>query len=168
MSFNKKNLEDTFNCLSSPCLITGDFNGWHSSWGSTKNNKRGNILNKYITQSNFILLNGGSPTHYSTSHIDLSFASPVIKINSTWKVHDDLSGCDHFPIIMTLFPNSTTEHIRKRINFILDKANWTKFQALSTEYEKTRPISLKINKEAANIQKKYNAKRKSIYSSSYT
>lgn len=156
-TFNKKNIEDTFGISTSPSLITGDFNSWHSSWGSIKNNKRGKIVNKFITQSNLILLNDGSPTHYSThntfSHIDLTIASPILKINSSWQVYDDLSGSDHFPIITSLFCNLATEFHSHKAHFILEKANWIKFHFLSSEFHKARPFSVNINKETANVQK---------------
>lgn len=156
--FNISELDQTFDCPNTPSLITGDFNSWHQDWGSKQTNKKGKIVQHFITQSQFILLNDKSPTHLSThntlTHIDLTFASPEISIDSTWKTETDLFGSDHYPIIINLFITNTQQSlVPRKPKFITKNANWEKYQMLSKLYNDNRPISTNINKETANIQK---------------
>lgn len=142
----------------SPMLITGDFNSWHVNWGSGSNNKRGRILNKYITRSRLIILNDGSPTHFSThgsfTNVDLTMASASLAMYAEWKTESDLSGSDHYPIITSLFPNSVDgPSPSMRPTFNLKKANWIDFCKLSEKYSDERQISPNINKEAANLHR---------------
>jgi len=140
-------------------LITGDFNGWHKNWGSNQNNTRGKILEKFITQSNYILLNDMSPTHFSThntlTNVDLTFSSPMLQIDSKWQTEDNLFGSDHFPIIITLFTSNTSNRqvTPRKPTFLTDKANWQEFCQLTEEYSAQRQPSTNINKEAATIHK---------------
>lgn len=105
VKFSLDQLVKTVENITTPMLFVGDFNSWHKQWGSIYSNGRGKTLAKFFNQSNLILLNDGSPTHFSThnsfSHIDLSFASPELAIGSHWKVFEDLHGSDHFPVYIT-------------------------------------------------------------------
>jgi len=105
--FTKTDIETTIPYLTTPTLITGDFNGWNSLWGSPKSNRRGRILGDYIHSNNYIILNNGQPTHLSThnsyTHIDLAFCSPNLKIHCDFKIMDTSQGSDHFPIIINIF-----------------------------------------------------------------
>lgn len=155
--FTSKNLNDLFPPSRIPMLITGDFNSWHTSWGSNKSNYRGNTISKFLIKSMLTLLNDGSPTHYSThhtfTHIDLSISSPILALQHEWKIESNLFGSDHFPILITLFPTQPTESSISKPNFNLSKANWQQFQLLAERQSDARPFSKNVNKEAANIQK---------------
>lgn len=67
-------------------LILGDFNSWGTNWCSPANNSRGTTVQSFLDNSNLILLNDKSPTHFSThntyTHIDLSFGSPELTIDA--------------------------------------------------------------------------------------
>lgn len=139
-------------------VITGDFNSWHTSWGSGSSNRRGKILARYITHSRLTILNNGSATHYSShgtfTNIDLTIISTVLAIHSHCEIETDLSGSDHFPMITSLFPNNdyvNSPNMRPRFN--LKKAKWEVYKKLSENYSASRAISSNINKEAANIHK---------------
>jgi len=110
--FTCNNLENVYSDLSSPTLITGDFNSWHTLWGSPRNNKKGNTLSQFIHQSPLTLLNDGSPTHFSThntlTHVDLTLASATLALESVWFIESSTFGSDHFPIITTLFDTTST------------------------------------------------------------
>ena len=55
---------------------------------------------------------------------------PSLVPDYSWKVHDDLCGSDHFPIILEhLNPSITATSARYKFN----KANWAKFEALCLE-----------------------------------
>ena len=138
-------------------LITGDFNSRHLDWGSDINNSKGNIMSHFISSNNFILLNDGSPTHFSThnsfTHIDLSFCTPILKIHSEWSILDDLHGSDHFPIIIKMFPHTNSIIRRHKPKYNFKKANWLKFSESTKQITNSIPISNNINKEAANIKR---------------
>jgi len=84
-----QNLQAVLDTSNIPTFVTGDFNGWHKNWGSNQNNSRGKILEKFITQSNYILLNDMSATHFSThntlTNVDLTFSSPILQTTAHGK-----------------------------------------------------------------------------------
>lgn len=50
-------------------IICGDFNGWHSLWGSSSNNKRGNSTLNLISNNNLVICNtGNTPTFETVTH----------------------------------------------------------------------------------------------------
>ncbi|XP_030246512.1 uncharacterized protein LOC108658168 [Drosophila navojoa] len=139
--FSMNNLQNVLETSNIPVLVTGE------------------ILDKFITQSNYILLNDGSPTHLSThntlTNIDITFSSPILQLDSTWYTENDLFGSDHFPIIINLFDSypTRTQHTSSKPIFITDKANWERFSELAEEYSSQLKPSTNINKETATIQK---------------
>lgn len=155
--FSYNNLQNVFNDCRSPTLITGDFNSWHHNWGSSRNNKRGTIIDSFINNNNLILLNDKSPTHFSTqntlTNIDLTLCTPDLFLHSNWKIENDLWGSDHFPIIISLFENNTDSSHTIKPQFKTDKANWELYRLKCATFEALRPIDKNINKEAANIKK---------------
>ena len=70
------------------------------------------------------LLNSGALTYVNPSSrnhsaIDLTICNSTFYMDFTWKVHDDICGSDHFPILI-----KSTEPSSKRIPcWKLDKAN---------------------------------------------
>mgnify|MGYP004573409177 CR=1 FL=1 len=156
-NFNILNLERVFQNYHCHSLITGDFNARHNDWGSPINNSKGNTLSKFINQNNLILLNDGSPTHFSThntfTHLDITISTSALKIHCDWTILNDLYGSDHFPIKTTLFPltNPEIEHFRPK--FLIKKADWTKFEFKSQIYNLEQNYSVNINKESANIKR---------------
>ena len=106
MKLQTANISNMFGKLSTPSIISGDFNAWHRSFGSTSNNMRRRIRDNYMTNSPFILLNDGSATHLSShgsfSYIDLTFCSPSLTMGISWETDNNLFGSDHFPIIITI------------------------------------------------------------------
>lgn len=157
-SFNLNDLSDLFPHVSHPIVITGDMNSWHPLWGSSSSNSRGKILSKFITQSNLVILNDGSPTHFSThktfTNIDLTLTSSDLSIQSEWQIEKDLYSSDHYPIITTMFSeNYSLNNVRTKPLFNTKKANWLQFQSLTDKYCSERITSININKETSNIQK---------------
>lgn len=93
-------------------LIGGDFNGWHTSWGSVKSNKRGIEVNNLIITNDLIIGNSGnSPTFETITHgssrqsiIDLTLLSHKTsqKIKD-WEVNPDVCpSCEHKAITFKL------------------------------------------------------------------
>jgi len=150
--FTKTDIETTIPYLTTPTLITGDFNGWNSLWGSPKSNRRVTIFGDYIHSNNYIILNNGQPTHFSThnsyTHIDLAFCSPNLKIHCDFKIMDTPQGSHHSPIKMYIFTqeNQTFTYTKR---FITKRAN-IRFESLTNPFNKQIPVSTNTNKENIN------------------
>lgn len=50
-----------------PRIIMGDFNAYNTIWGSVHDDRRGRIMEEFINRNNFVLLNTGAVTRFSTS-----------------------------------------------------------------------------------------------------
>ena len=84
-------------------FIGGDFNSHCHSWGCEHTCTSGIALNDAILNSNFNLLNDGSPTlifrpGQLKSAIDLTLVSSNLKPLSSWSTLIDRMGSDHSPI----------------------------------------------------------------------
>ncbi|PZC80614.1 hypothetical protein B5X24_HaOG214181 [Helicoverpa armigera] len=89
-------------------LVCGDFNGWHSMWGSATNNRRGNKVADLILQHDLFICNTGTtPTFVTTTHnqlrtsiIDVTLASdPDNCAVSDWTVNSNMCpSSDHSAI----------------------------------------------------------------------
>lgn len=156
--FTLNNLYSVLNIANNiPTLITGDFNCWHKRWGSPVNNKKGITLEKWIAQSNLIILNDGSPTHLSThntlTHIDLSICTPELAIETNWTIETDFFGSDHLPILNNIFNRAQIQKPTHRPFFKTNSANWDLYTLLCISHNSSLPISSNINQEAANLSK---------------
>jgi len=103
--WTKNDLEDLINQLPPPIVLLGDFNAHSTEWGCSKNDSKGKMISDLMLQRNLSLLNDGSATYLhpasgSQSAIDLSICDPSLYLDLSWKVHEDLCGSDHFPIII--------------------------------------------------------------------
>jgi len=81
-------------------LIAGDFNAWHTTWGSRYNNARGEALVDMISSLGMNILNrGNAPTFQrgnAESIVDLTLASHgLITHMANWRVSDATSLSDH-------------------------------------------------------------------------
>jgi ribonuclease HI/exonuclease III len=129
--FTLLDLQDLLQQLPQPVLVVGDFNSYNVLWGSARTEPRGRTVADFIDASNLVLLNTGAYTHFSLgngsySAIDLSLASPVVAPLIDWRVHDDLCGSDHFPIILEFLQLYTVP--RKLPHWHLKRADWRKFE----------------------------------------
>jgi hypothetical protein len=101
-------------------------------WGSKRNCTKGIELEELIDSHNVVLLNDGSPTHFSSrqgtfSAIDLSFASTSIATSFNWRTTPELHQSDHFPILIS---TSNTPHYSSGLEkWDYQKANWEQFGA---------------------------------------
>ena len=84
-----------------------------------------------FSEMDWCILNDGSSTYIhpatgSTSALDLSICDPSLVLDYEWNIHEDLSGSDHFSVILT--SNAVEEDAApNRWNF--KKADWLSFQA---------------------------------------
>ncbi|KAK6189067.1 hypothetical protein SNE40_005112 [Patella caerulea] len=132
LHLNPRDLDDLVAQLPLPFIITGDFNGHHSLWGSPDDNNRGKQIADFININNLCLLNDDSPTYLhpataSFSSLDLTICSPVLFQDFTWRVNEDLCGSDHFPI---LIDNNGPSPVERPQRWKLHKADWALFESL--------------------------------------
>ena len=112
--------------LSSPFILTGNFNCHSTTWGCNDTNCKGLQLENIISNNTLSLLNDTKSKTYlhpgtgTYSSLDLSLCSPAILPDFEWKVGDDLHGSDHFPIFISSTQPSSCERSKK---WKLSKAN---------------------------------------------
>lgn len=127
--------QDLINLISQlprPFMIVGDMNASNELWGCTSRNQRGNVIRKVIEDNDLIILNDGSPTHFSAAHqtfstIDLSICSPEIAPQLSWCSTEDYHSSDHKPILISRsIRYSDTRHPV----WITEKADWPKYMEM--------------------------------------
>ena len=125
-------LENLIDQLPRPFLLVGDFNAHSPLWGDTRleDSNRGHIIEDFCGDLNLCILNNGEHTYLhhtgSTSAVDLSICSPSLNLDFEWKLHEDLCGSDHFPIIVGEIADNSDQSERGVWNF--KKADWPNFQ----------------------------------------
>lgn len=104
------------------CIIGGDFNTFHNSWGSNYNDVRGLLLINEL--ESFCLLNDGSPTRIPSKNskanpLDLSWASSDILERMEWNVKMETLGSDHLVVLMeiTMAMNSEEIKVKPKIDY---------------------------------------------------
>ena len=124
-------LNNLFQQVPSPSILTGDFNAHNPLWGSTTLNTQGELVEEVVIHTrNFNLLNTGVATHMcmasgTTSCIDLTFCSRSMLHRLERTVVDNPHGSNHFPILVYLQSSSSTE---TRPSFwVFRQANWEVF-----------------------------------------
>ncbi|MCL4124011.1 UNVERIFIED_CONTAM: hypothetical protein GTU68_024684 [Idotea baltica] len=90
--------------LPKPYLLVGDFNVQHTLRGSNHISPRGKTVESIINQTDLVILNNSSPTHYdihsgTTSKIDLCLCTPTLD-HYSFITEDNLHNSDHYPIIL--------------------------------------------------------------------
>ena len=129
-----KDLDDLVPQLPSPYILLGDFNGHNILWGSKDINDKCKIVESFIHNHGLCLYKTKSPTHLhpatgTYTSLDLSICFPTLLLDYDWKVHDDLCGSDHFPILLNNIGPALDEPVSR---WKLNKANWAQFQTLCT------------------------------------
>jgi len=127
--FNSSDVDNLITQLPPPILLLGDFNAHSSSWGCSKTDNRGKLVEDILLKHNLSLLNDGSYTYLhpatgSLSAIDLSITSPSLYLDFSWQVISDQHGSDHFSICIHSY---TTAPPVTNGTWKLAKANWTDF-----------------------------------------
>ena len=85
--------------------------------GSKTTTAKGKKLEDFLSQEGLCIFNDGTDTYLhpgngSYSAIDLTFTDPSLLLDFSWKVHDELCGNDHFPIIMESLNSTVGERLR--------------------------------------------------------
>ncbi|CAK1593612.1 unnamed protein product [Parnassius mnemosyne] len=121
-------------------IIGGDFNGWHTAWGSNISNKRGRSVHDIIMSNDLILLNDGKfPTFETVTHgasrtsfIDLTMTSANIS-NKIYGWQVNMNACptsEHNAIDFFLKLNNDTLHRKKKpttYRYNTKNADWSSF-----------------------------------------
>ena len=116
-------LDNLISQLPQPFIILGDFNAHHTSWDTTRNDARGNMLYNFLSNNNLICLKTIIPTHISGSSIDLTICSPELTDILDWNVLPSVLSSDHLPIIIKMTSaNADIGNIPPRFNY--KAANW--------------------------------------------
>ena len=102
-NIEKKVLDEFISQPNKNLIIVGDFNCHNTIWGSKKTDKNGKVIENFIIDNNYILLNDSSPTRFDVryntySSIDLSIATPNIARVSNWQACSENFDSDHFLI----------------------------------------------------------------------
>lgn len=89
-------LENSIRTSKVPTLVAGDFNAHFPSWGSPKEDKRGEILADMIATTNFNICNIVNESTFvrgaSRTHIDIALASKNLMSHvKNWRVLDEES-----------------------------------------------------------------------------
>ena len=121
------------NQLPSPFLIMGDFNAHNEMWGSTKLDERGRTVERLMDRKNLCLFNIKVPTYHhpgsgTYSSIDLTLCHNSIFAEFQWKVHEDLCGSDHFPILLQT--QRKNENNQKVPTWKTHRVDWDSFRDL--------------------------------------
>lgn len=95
-----EDMSDIIKNLSGDKIVLGDFNAKSQMWGSPTYDKRGEVLELWLTQMDLVVLNrGDEPTFQrgnSESYIDVSFATPRMATTiQKWEVLSEESLSDH-------------------------------------------------------------------------
>ena len=128
-------------------IILGDFNSHSPSWGYDTIDNRGEIIEDWLIENKFILINKPDDEHTfwsrawkSSSTPDLAFASENIQKVSSRTVCDQLGGSDHRPVIIKLHNQPTGRYFCKEPSWNFKKANWSKFDKLSESMCERKPF----------------------------
>lgn len=156
-TFSSAEILDVLKNFNTPILLLGDFNAWSHLWGSANTNSRGSLLEDVILSYDLAILNTGAPTHFSThcsfTNVDLTLCSSSLFPMFSWYTLDCLHGSDHYPIITSFDINTPNTPTIPRAKFLIDQADWPKFQSSCCLLASRYPISTNVNKEAATIKK---------------
>ena len=126
---SRQDITNLLNELPKPFILTGDLNAHSPLWGNNTYNAKGRIIEDIITNnSNYSILNNGSPTYYNidtgwTSAIDLSICTSSLLSSLTWSVDSNLYNSDHFPTLTHLSSLNKRTKLTKQ-KFKEDIADW--------------------------------------------
>ena len=102
--FSRQLMTDLTQQLPRPFVLMGDFNSYHELWGCEERNIRGRILEEFLTDYSYHVLNNGAPTHISHGRdtaIDLTICTPELTALLDWTIMSSPGDSDHCPIVVT-------------------------------------------------------------------
>ena len=129
----KQELDQLQNKLEKDLIIAGDMNAHHHRWNSPYLNNRGKIIDEFLEQNHLTVLNNKENTYYhhnkQNSNIDLAITNLTNFCKWNYFIHEDLSGSDHFPILMSHKMNKVIiSRSFNKINYATINENMSKLQ----------------------------------------
>ncbi|KAJ2939962.1 hypothetical protein O0L34_g6668 [Tuta absoluta] len=117
-----------------PIVVGCDANSHHEAWGSTDNNKKGNLLLDFIVSNNLDIINTGNTATFVTKTrqevLDITLATSCFsKYVEDWKVDTEESFSDHRRITFQLECKMVKTQIRNA-----RKTDWDKFDKNMKEW----------------------------------
>ena len=127
-----RHLEQLVKQLERPFLLCMDANAHHTAWGSEVPDRRGQIIEDWLTRNELGILNSGGPTYMDPqgkgSQIDITMCTEDLSTRFSWEVHHDLCTSDHFPIYISSAIEAP--EIQGTLHWGLQTADWQCFQSL--------------------------------------
>ncbi|CAF4947263.1 unnamed protein product [Pieris macdunnoughi] len=123
--------------LPKPCIVSGDLNAHHVTFGCEITNPRGRELLDLFDECNLCLLNTGAPTTVgrpgcNASVIDVTCVSPDLAPLCEWRVGDDAMGSYHLQTFTDIIVSTTNYQVNDDIDkFLFNKTNWESYHNLS-------------------------------------
>ena len=117
--------------LPTPILVLGDVNAKHPVWGSNQSDTRGTVINDWVLDNEFFIINDGSPTRYcigsnTYSHIDISMTNISQSNKFKWQTITNRLVSDHFPILID--HEFEGLYKSKLPRWIMEKADWNGYR----------------------------------------
>ena len=157
--YNPPDIYLDINCLNAvygltrnkPILFIGDFNAHSPSWGSNvtyaRGVRNGDTLLNFIEQHSLFILNDGSATRLTRPGLhsapDVAICSQQLALNVDFKVLQDRTNSDHFPILCSVNNRSDNSALGSKTNSIrtynYNKADWEKFSLVVSNKLKDNP-----------------------------
>ena len=156
-------------------LLVGDFNAHSDTWDKAMetdegrgkiDEKRGNIIDRWMNENDMVPLNTGDGTHVNRrsgkeSAPDIAIVKNGEEDRYEWEVLKKLGASDHYPILITRDPEEMTRvNTTKKQKWDMKNANWEDLrnmveEELPTSYltkstKKLEKILRKTIKKAAN------------------
>lgn len=131
----KSEFENLMDQLPEPYIIAGDYNAHHPLWGCENYDSRGRMIEKLLVSTGACILNKKKPTYFSPTHktsssVDLALCTATLFPLLDWHVLDDPYGSDHFPIVLKEKVVST--HGQNSVpRWRMGSADWKKFRQLT-------------------------------------
>jgi ribonuclease HI len=117
--------------LGTHSIVCGDFNAFHTSWGSEYTSVRGIKLHYFIEDNQLVYLNQGEGTRYNartgvTTPLDLTLVSPNLVTKCTWKIDYDNGtwGSDHYPVEVIINQPPSLSGTGYTPGWMSHKADW--------------------------------------------
>lgn len=126
-------LKDIYKNIDTNLIIIGDFNAHNQLWNSTRTDKRGKVIEKFLQTKNMNILNQGEITRVSSvfgqNHavLDLALCNTTFSNNLNFSVADETHSSDHYPIFLD-FPDKP-EQQKIMPKFIIKKADWVQYRS---------------------------------------
>lgn len=156
---NKPGLEYLEAIWTNKSLLLGDMNAPCTRWGYRDTDTVGRIWEDFIDGNPAVCMNASSdPTFLaysgSTSHPDLIIAHPLLSPQVYTELLAAPSGFGHRVILVKIERKITekVQQLHQRARWNLNKADWTKFRALTEVSISMDLICDKVDKSCRNIQ----------------